>query len=34
MNNLQIGANYYVVRYERSIPFLLMLPNALLNTYS
>lgn len=29
--NLQIGVNYYEVKYERSIPFLLMLPNALLN---
>ena len=30
--NLQIGANYYEVEYEKSIPFLLMLPNALLKT--
>jgi Fic family protein len=30
---LQIGVNYYEVNYERSIPFLLMLPNALLNTF-
>ncbi|MCY7361206.1 MAG: Fic family protein [Ignavibacteria bacterium] len=29
--NLQIGVNYYEVKYEKSIPFLLMLPNALLN---
>ena len=29
--NLQIGVNYYEVKYENSIPFLLMLPNALLN---
>jgi Fic family protein len=28
--NLQLGANYYEVKYEKSIPFLLMLPNALL----
>ena len=28
--NLQNGANYYEVKYERSIPFLLMLPNSLL----
>ena len=28
--NLQIGVNYYEVKYERSIPFLSMLPNALL----
>ncbi|MEO6189565.1 MAG: Fic family protein [Saprospiraceae bacterium] len=28
--NLQIGVNYYEVEYEKSIPFLLMLPNALL----
>ena len=27
--NLQIGGNYYEVKYEKSIPFLLMLPNAL-----
>ncbi len=32
--NLQIGVNYYEVKYEKSIPFLLMLPNALLNTVS
>lgn len=31
--NLQIGVNYYEVNYEKSIPFLLMLPNALLNTF-
>ena len=30
--NLQIGVNYYEVKYEKSIPFLLMLPNSLLNT--
>ena len=30
--NLQLGVNYYEVKYEKSIPFLLMLPNALLNT--
>ena len=30
--NLQIGVNYYEVKYEKSIPFLLMLPNALLKT--
>jgi Fic family protein len=29
--NLQIGVNYYEVKYEKSIPFLLMLPNALKN---
>lgn len=29
--NLQIGVNYYEVKYERSIPFLLMLPNSLIN---
>lgn len=29
--NLQIGVNYYEVKYEKSVPFLLMLPNALLN---
>lgn len=29
--NLQIGVNYYEVKYEKSIPFLLMLPEALLN---
>lgn len=28
--NLQIGANYYEVKYELSIPFLSMLPNSLL----
>ncbi len=27
--NLQLGAHYYAVNYEKSIPFLLMLPNAL-----
>ena len=30
--NLQIGVNYYELKYEKSIPFLLMLPNALLKT--
>ena len=30
--NLQLGINYYEVKYEKSAPFLLMLPNALLNT--
>ena len=30
--NLQIGVNYYEVKNEKSIPFLLMLPNSLLNT--
>ena len=29
--NLQIGVNYYEVKYEKSVPFLLMLPNALRN---
>lgn len=29
--NLQIGVNYYEVKYEKSIPFLLMLPNSLVN---
>ncbi|MDZ4845405.1 MAG: Fic family protein [Chitinophagales bacterium] len=29
--NLQLGANYYEVNYKKSIPFLLMLPNSLLN---
>lgn len=29
--NLQIGANYYLVKYEKSIPFLLMLPDSLIN---
>jgi Fic family protein len=27
--NLQIGVNYYEVKYEKSIPFLLMLPDSL-----
>ncbi len=27
--NLQLGVNYYEVKYEKSIPFFLMLPNAL-----
>ncbi len=27
--NLQLGVNYYEVKYERSLPFLLMLPEAL-----
>lgn len=31
--NLQIGVNYYEVKYENSIPFLLTLPNALKNIY-
>ena len=31
--NLQLGVNYYEVKYEKSIPFLLMLPNALRNTF-
>jgi Fic family protein len=30
-SNLQIGVNYYEVKYEKSIPFLLMLPNSLQN---
>lgn len=29
--NLQLGVNYYEVKYEKSIPFLLMLPNSLLS---
>lgn len=29
--NLQIGVNYYEVKYEKSVPFLLMLPNSLKN---
>lgn len=29
--NLQLGVNYYEVKYEKSLPFLLMLPNALIN---
>lgn len=29
--NLQIGLNYYEVKYEKSVPFLLMLPNSLIN---
>ncbi len=29
--NLQFGVNHYEVKYEKSIPFLLMLPNALTN---
>lgn len=29
--NLQLGVNYYEIKYEKSLPFLLMLPNALLN---
>jgi Fic family protein len=28
--NLQLGVNYYEVKYEKSIPFLSMLPNSLL----
>ncbi len=31
--NLQLGVNYYEIKYEKSIPFLLMLPNALRNIY-
>ena len=31
--NLQIGVNYYEVEYQKSIPFLLMLPNSLLDIY-
>lgn len=27
--NLQLGANYYEIKYELSLPFLLMLPNSL-----
>ena len=30
--NLQLGVNYYEIKYEKSIPFLLMLPNALIKT--
>jgi Fic family protein len=29
--NLQIGVNYYEIKYEKSIPFLLMLPDSLIN---
>ena len=29
--NLQTGMNYYEVKYEKSVPFLLMLPNSLIN---
>lgn len=29
--NLQIGVNYYEVKYEKSVPFLLMLPNSLID---
>lgn len=29
--NLQLGVNYYEIKYEKSLPFLLMLPSALLN---
>lgn len=29
--NLQIGVNYYETKYEKSVPFLLMLPNSLIN---
>jgi Fic family protein len=29
--NLQIGVNYYEVKYEKSVPFLLMLPDSLIN---
>ncbi len=28
--NLQLGVNYYEVKYEKCVPFLLMLPNSLL----
>lgn len=28
--NLQIGVNYYEVKYEKSVPFLLMLPESIL----
>lgn len=31
--NLQLGVNYYEVQYEKSIPFLLMLPNSLLDKF-
>jgi len=31
--NLQLGVNYYEVKYELSIPFLSMLPNSLLEKY-
>ncbi len=31
--NLQLGINYYEVKYEKSIPFLIMLPNALKEIY-
>lgn len=31
--NLQLGVNYYEIKYEKSIPFLLMLPNALKDIY-
>lgn len=31
--NLQLGVNYYEVKYEKAIPFLLMLPNALKDVY-
>jgi Fic family protein len=30
-SNLQLGVNYYEVKYEKSIPFLLMLPSALVD---
>lgn len=29
--NIQLGVNYYEVKYEKSVPFLLMLPNSLKN---
>ena len=32
--NLQSGVNYYEVKYEKSIPFLLMLPMSLQNKES
>lgn len=31
--NLQIGVNYYELKYEKSIPFLLMLPTSFLNLH-
>jgi len=31
--NLQLGVNYYEIKYELSIPFLSMLPNSLLEKY-
>jgi Fic family protein len=32
--NLQNGVNYYEIKYEKSVPFLLMLPNSLLDEIS